>query len=274
MKQWKSQKSLTREQYLKRFSRAVHWRLPPRESEEAIADYREMLFQKERDESRLAEELGDPVQAASLLVDEKTYSRWRMVFAVLVFVLLLLFKWDWMAHIDYDIPFIGSDERAPVRVMMIGMVLSLYWFRKHGQKNSSISRLLPLTLVIVLAAGCGIMYGWWQITEKGISGQVPDSDQQFIYQIDLVIKVMMYVGMICALVAFGALVLAQCRDRRWLALYVLCVTVAAMCGFVLLQLKNLNVDGPDGWYIFREGCNFRLIPIGAIGLIGTGVALY
>ena len=49
----KQQKPLTREQYLKKFSRAVRWRLPPQESEEAIADYRELVFQPERDESKL-----------------------------------------------------------------------------------------------------------------------------------------------------------------------------------------------------------------------------
>ena len=268
----KQKKPLTRERYLKIFSRAARWRLPPQESEEAIADYREMIFQEERDESRLAEELGDPVQAASLLADEKTYRRWQVVFAVLAFGLLLLFKWALTGWIEIDFPFV-SQEWNPVVVMATGMMLSLYWFRKHGQKSGSMSRLLPLALVIVLAAGCWIMYGLWEITEKEISGQVSDSDQQFIYQTDLLIEVMMYVGMICAMVALGALVLAQCRDRRWLALYVLCATVAAMIGFLLHILTNFYIVEPDGWYRFQEYCVSCLIPVGAIGLIGTGVAL-
>ena len=33
----KQKKPLTKEKYLKKFSRAVRWRLPPQESEEAIA---------------------------------------------------------------------------------------------------------------------------------------------------------------------------------------------------------------------------------------------
>ena len=86
----KQQRSLTKEQYLKKFSRAVRWRLPPQESEEAIADYRELIFQPERDESRLAEELGEPVQAAHLLTDVATYRQWLKVFAVLAFGLFLL----------------------------------------------------------------------------------------------------------------------------------------------------------------------------------------
>ena len=38
--------TLTREQYLKKFSRAVRWRLPPQESEDAISDYRALIFQE------------------------------------------------------------------------------------------------------------------------------------------------------------------------------------------------------------------------------------
>lgn len=268
----KQKKSLTRERYLKIFSRAARWRLPPQESEEAIADYREMIFQEERDESRLAEELGDPVQAASLLADEKTYRRWQVVFAVLAFGLLLLAKWAWTGWIQISFPFV-SQEWNPVVVMATGMVLSLYWFRKHGQKSGSMSRLLPLALVIVLAAGCGVMYGLWVLTETGIFEQMPDGSQQFADLSRLVITVMMYVGVLSALTALGALVLAQCRDRRWLALYVLCVTVAAMVGFLLLILTNVYIVEPDGWYRFQEYCVSRLIPVGVIGLIGTGVAL-
>ena len=72
----KQQKPLTKEKYLKKFSRAVRWRLPPQESEEAIADYRELIFQPERDEGKLVEELGTPAQAAHLITDVKTYRRW------------------------------------------------------------------------------------------------------------------------------------------------------------------------------------------------------
>ena len=34
----KGDRGMTREIYLKKFSRAVRWRLPPKEAEEAIAD--------------------------------------------------------------------------------------------------------------------------------------------------------------------------------------------------------------------------------------------
>ena len=55
-------KNLTQAQYLAKFSRAVRWRLPPQEAEEAISDYRELIFQEERDESKLGyRDRGSPI---------------------------------------------------------------------------------------------------------------------------------------------------------------------------------------------------------------------
>ena len=79
-------------------------------------------------------------------------------------------------------------------------------------------------------------------------------------------------GITCALAAFAGLVLAKCYDRRWLALYVLGVTVAAMMGFVTFQLKSMDVSS-GATDMLRSYLFARLIPIGAAGLVGTGVAL-
>ncbi len=268
----KQPKPLTREQYLKKFSRAVRWRLPPRESEDAIADYRELIFQEERDESKLVEELGDPVQAAHLLTDVKTYRRWLAVFAVLAFGLFLLVKWAWTAMI----PFRFYEIRAwwyPVWVMAVGLLLSLYWFRRHGQKNGPMSRRLALALGAVFLLGAGSMAWSWYVTSPGFlefyRQTYPDSiPWQVILQRELLVEG----GITCALAAFAGLVLAKCYDRRWLALYILGVTAAVMCSFVEFQLVRMDLDfatlNSVQSYLFT-----RLLPIGAVGLIGTGVAL-
>ena len=151
----KQQKPLTKEKYLKKFSRAVRWRLPPQESEEAIADYRELIFQPERDEGKLVEELGTPAQAAHLITDVKTYRRWLAVFVVLAFGLFLQAKWLWTAG---GVTFNGVRVWwNPVLVMVIGLPLSLYWFQRHGQKNGPLSRRLLITLAVVAVVGCGIL---------------------------------------------------------------------------------------------------------------------
>lgn len=267
----RGKKPLTREQYLKKFSRAARWRLPPQESEEAIADYRELVFQAERDESKLVEELGEPVQAAHLLTDVKTYRRWLKMFAVLAFGLFLLAKWAFMAHSSIHFSF-AEQWWYPVWVMVVGLVLSLYWFRRHGQKNGAISKWLVLALAVVLIAGCVVMYGIWDVTGAVMYEQMSEHRWRLLQQVHLVLTAMMYVGTFSALAAFAGLVLAKCYDRRWLALYILGVTTAATIGFATFNFKGLNLDYPTA-DMLRSYLFARLIPIGAAGLLGTGVAL-
>ena len=264
------QKPLTREQYLKKFSRAVRWRLPPQESEDAISDYRELVFQEERDEARLVEELGEPVQAAHLITDVRTYRRWLKVFAVLAIGLFLLAKWDYMAWSRFYFSF-ADQWWYPVWVMAVGLPLSLYWFRRHGQKNGPLSKGLLLSLAAVLVFGAVIMAWTWHITDPAFLdyyaalGGIP-------WQITLQRYLITYGGTACALAALPGLVLAKCYDRRWLALYTLALTAAVMCGFVIFIFVSIDLSAAIResiqTYIFA-----RVVPIGAVGLIGTGVAL-
>lgn len=268
----KQQKPLTKEQYLKQFSRAVRWRLPPQESEEAIADYRELIFQEEREESRLVEELGTPVQAAHLLTDVKTYRRWLKIFAVLAGGLFLLVKWAWTAMIPFRLYGIETWW-YPVWVMAVGLPLSLYWFRRHGQKNGPLSRRQPPALAAVLVLGVGTLVWTWYLTgpefldfyAKAYPSGVP-------WQIILERELLVEGGMACAMTALTGLVLAKCYDRRWLALYTLAVTVAAMFGFVEFCLVRMDISAGEP-ELFRAYVFARILPVGAVGLIGTGVAL-
>lgn len=269
----KQRKPLTREQYLKKFSRAVRWRLPPRDAEEAIADYRELIFQTERDETKLVEELGDPVQAAHLLTDVRTYRRWLKVFAVLAFGLFLLVNWLWLAR-TFSYRFLyWEDVWYPVLVMAVGLPLSLYWFRRHGQKNGPLSRQLVLALAVMLAYGVLFAALTWYIMSPEFLAYYAEIYPHTIPWYVLLQRDMMSMGgAACALIALVGLVLAKCCDRRWLALYVLGVTVAAMNGFVLFNLKGMDISAP-GPDVFQAYIFARLLPIGAVGLIGTGVAL-
>lgn len=267
----KQPKSLTREQYLKQFSRAVRWRLPPQESEDAIADYRELILLEERDETRLVEELGEPVQAAHLLTDVRTYRRWLKVFAVLAFGLFLIVEWVWTGH--YSLTF--AALRAwwyPVLVMAAGLPLSLYWFRRHGQKNGPLPRRLALLLAAVFLFGAGTLaWNWYVLSPRFLDfyrETYPVIPWQIIFHRELTING----GIVCTLLAFAGLVLAKCYDRRWLALYTLALTVAVLCSFILFHMRRMDLSyamaNSVQTYLFT-----RLIPIGAAGLIGTGVAL-
>lgn len=272
MKKARAEKTLTPKQYMKKFSRAVRWRLPPQESEDAIADYRELIFREERDESKLVEELGDPVQAAHLLTDVKTYRRWLKIFAVLAFGLFLLAKWAWMGWSSFYFSF-ADQWWYPIWVMAVGLALSLYWFRRHGQKNGAISKCLVLALVVVLVFGVGTMgWNWYVFDSSFLDGYAEVYSLVIPWQIILQRELIINGGVVCALIALAGLILAKCYDRRWLALYTLAVTVAALCCFIAFFCRGIDLSyamrsSPQS-YLFT-----RLIPIGAVGLIGTGVAL-
>ena len=266
----KQKKPLTKVQYLKKFSRAVRWRLPPQESEEAIADYRELVFQPERDEEKLVEELGTPAQAAHLITDVKTYRRWLAVFAVLAFGLFLQTKWLWTAR---GVTFNGARVWwNPVLVMVIGLPLSLYWFRKHGQENGPLSKRLLITLAVVAVVGCGILCRLWQLSGVSVFDQYPGGSYGFERQVYWLNTAMLCAGVLMAFAGVTGLVLAKCRDRRWLALYILCLTVGAILGFIIfvIHAMDMTFGAPE---LMRTYVFSHILPVGVIGLIGTGVAL-
>lgn len=268
----KKVKPLTREQYLKRFSRAVRWRLPPQEAEEAIADYRELIFQPERDEKMLVEELGEPIHAANLLTNEKAYHRWLRVFVVLSFGLLLLAKWAWTAHSPFNIMGLGACW-YPVWVMAVSLPLSLYWFRRHGQKNGPLSGRLVPALAVVLAYGVGTLAWTWYVMEPEVLRNFVEAHPGAIpWQVILLRELLINGGVALAVIALAALLLSKCCDRRWLALYLLCLTLAAMFGFVELNLVRMDfsVPGPE---VMQSYLFSRILPLGIVGLIGTGGAL-
>lgn len=271
----KQKKRLTKEQYLKKFSRAVRWRLPPQESEEAIADYRELIFQDERDELKLVEELGDPVQAAHLLTDVKTYRQWLTVFAVLTLGLILLIRWDWMGRSATNSFFGYSNVWYPVWVMAAGLITSLAWFLRCKQKSNFSApmskRLLPI-LAVIFVYGAGTLCWNWYIMTPEILQNIADNYPTVSWPIILLRELLLVGGCGCALIALFGLILAKRYDRRWLALYTLALTVSVLCSFVLFNLHcmdlEITVRETVQTYLF-----VRLIPIGAVGLIGTGMAL-
>ena len=82
------------------------------------------------------------------------------------------------------------------------------------------------------------------------------------------------VGILSALAGAAGLILARCFGRRWMALYVLGMTIAVLC--IMSQETLLRTDP---WLTAAEmasvrGCLFRWAGLTELaGLIGTGVAL-
>lgn len=281
----KQAKPLTREQYLKKFSRAVRWRLPPQESEEAIADYRELIFQPERDESKLVEELGDPVQATHLLTDVKAYRRWLAVFAVLAFCVIQPFLWVFLGwNICYDIPLLSflQERWRPLPLLTVGLLLSLIWFRRWGRKSGTIPKGLIIALCAVLAAGIGTVADMWYVTGlkldthefAWVDGMLTDR-VTIIREAHVLLYVMMWVGLFAMTAGLIGLVLSRTRDRRWSALYLLTLTLLILLAVAGAHFNamDFSIYYRDNVYDVRSVLFGDLIPVAIVGLIGTGVAL-
>lgn len=277
----KQAKPLTKEQYMKKFSRSARWRLGAAEAEEAIADYRELVFQEERDESKLAEELGAPVQAAWLLTDAREYKRWWKVFAVLAFGLLLMAKWSWTAHtvvrFSWDYSLYGEGWRG-VAVMAVGMLLSLAWFRKYSQKYGALPKWLLPALAAMLAFGLAVLGMSWHVYDPKFLENFAELGYEMYAGTSAYRQVILYReliidgGTLCPVIAFAGLVLARLRDRRWLALYTLALTAAALCVVLEFWMRGLDLT----WVAvedIRAHLAPWLVPVGIAGLLGTGVAL-
>ena len=83
---------------------------------------------------------------------------------------------------------------------------------------------------------------------------------------------MMCAGVLMAFAGVTGLVLAKCRDRRWLALYILCLTVGAILGFIIFVIHAMDMTfGAPA--LMRAYVFSHILPVGVVGLIGTGVAL-
>jgi len=283
MKKEKAPKPMTKKKYMSRFSRSARWRLGASEAEEAIRDYREMVYQEGRDEAKLVEELGDPVQAAWLLTEAKEYKRWIKVFAILAFGLLLMVKWAWtgmtFVRVDWDYSMYSEGWRG-IAVMAVGLVLSLVWFQRQGQKSGPLSWRLLLSLAVVLILGLAVIGLTWQQLDPDFLKRYSELNHNYeqIVGTSLYWRIILYReliidgGTFCPMIALAGLILARCRDRRWLALYTLALTVAALCIIIGFWTRALDISSAAmddaRVYLFP-----KLIPAGIVGLLGTGVAL-
>ena len=113
---------------------------------------------------------------------------------------------------------------------------------------------------------------WYVMSPEFLASYMEKYPNSISWHIGLARELLINGGIVCALLALVGLMLAKCYDRRWLALYTLGVTAAAMTGFVLLNLTgmDISVPGPD---VFQAYIFARVLPVGAVGLLGTGVAL-
>lgn len=248
--------------YLKKFARAVRWRLPQSEADEVLADYQEMFSQRSESQEDLPlQELGDPVQAAKLLSEPKPYYRWLAGFGVMVLCLLLSELLLLRANFSrYPSGLIDA-------LFILGTASSILWFRPRrgeGRKSPFPKRLLSmlLGLLVIIVGVAAIMASLitqaWKFIPPELYGRIAHGT-------------LLLAGAVAAIFGLFGLIEARLSDRRWCSLYVMGLTGLAQCVLVLALLVSPALDASSSAWLIPYTCNLGII--GIVGFIGVGVSL-
>ena len=273
--------------YMARLERAARWRLPSREAEDIIADYREIVGDPPRPEEELLRDLGKPRDAIMSLVQPRQYRIWLAVFlAASVCILALGFSPTmigfplWLLFFDPWYPWRANELVNPYIVAVLGAVTVLVWFRRQGRKEARLPRAIPILLAVLLAWCGGVLLvcglcardfdaflGMWGTVRPWI-GPVDSVSASFYLT-----RVAMAEGCgIIALAGEAGLVKARTRDRRWAAVYIMAMTVIMTCVAYVSMTGSMDLTFVTVEEFFRQ---VLILDAGitAVGVVGTGVAL-
>ncbi len=249
--------------YLKKFSHALHWRLPKSEADDILADYNELLSQHLKDDQDFpAEKMGDPVQAARMLSNSKAYHRWLAVFGVLALCLLVC------EFLLLRSRFSSLSGTITHILYMVGGAAAFGWFfprRRESRRSPFPKGLLPAVLgMLVLSAAVGAIVFFcltkttWALIPAALHGRV-------------VQWVLWLIGTGSALLAAFGLIQARLSDRRWCSLYIMGLTLLTECVLVLMLLTSMSLDTSSFHWWMPYLLDFSLT--GGIGLAAAGVSL-
>ena len=272
--------------YMTRLERAARWRLPPKEADDVVADYREMVGDPPRPEEELLRELGKPRDAVRPLTPKWPYRIWLAVFAVLSLCILSFdfSVYDWrLWEIYFNNHIEGTSHYISRVVAALGAVTTLVWFRWQGRKEARLPRAIPILLAVLLAC-CGgmILYCWafsldfygfldaWGTMPSRVG---PNAPQPISVSFWLPQDFMIYGSQILSLAGVFWLVKARTVDRRWAAVYIMALTFILAALNVVAWIHSMDFTPfltPEG--VFRQML-LQTVGITAVGLIGAGVAL-
>jgi len=141
--------------YLIRLSRIARWRLPPKEAADVISDYSEIMAIDPRLYEDQCKDYGTPKQAVKQLTTFADYGRWMAVFLVLAACLAAPAAWLLLQfpHFQFELP-----REALFLPLLLGVILSLVWFRYEGERSRELPIGLVPQLLLLLALGVCVMF--------------------------------------------------------------------------------------------------------------------
>lgn len=234
--------------YLSRFSKLVRWRLPADEAEEVIDDYTELLTSYPEGGTALVKALGDPEVAVKLLGITGEYACWMTTFSVIC-ISLLYFLFELLGGLSlYYIGRINYFFHLDSVLFYLSMGLIILWKWKSPKRKGRCPGLLPTILgmlfpAAMLAASWGFLYYLYTI-DFSIDWPYP------------IFKSALYLaGFISFAAALAGLIQYRIRDRRWLIVTAMAVTIlfVSMELFLLISsLDNKDAVLPAMRYIMRH----------------------
>ena len=271
--------------YMTRLERAARWRLPPREAEDVVADYREMVGDPPRPEEELLRDLGKPRDAVRPLTRKRPYYIWLAVFAFLSLCILSfgISVYDWRLFLIYFGDYIyGTRDLLSRVVTVLGAVTALVWFRWQGRKEARLPKAIPILLAFLLACCGGIILYCWAFsrdfygfldawgTMPALIGPSPGEPISVSFYLPQ--DFMIYGSLVLSLAAVFWLVKARTSDRRWAAVYILAFTAILAALNVVAWVHSMDPTFVTIEEILRQML-LESAGITAVGLIFAGVAL-
>ena len=255
--------------YMARLRRAAQWMLLPEDATEVIADYADMAA--DRSDEELLHNMGDPVQAVRQLSDGKAYRRWLCVFAALTFCLLLIPVTLWVdfPHYYYFLRFTDNfDQRA--LFWACGLLLAL-WYRWKSRKRPAMPAPKSLLLLSLTALLTVTAMQWWQ--HHLLTAMIAYEDVFALWGEYRVQRVCWNVLIfLCAVIGLYALVKMRTENRRWLALFVVALTVELVVMACVHFTMRLNIE-PDNILYYLDTLERECAIAASIGIVVAGVCL-
>ena len=271
--------------YMARLERAARWRLPPKEADDVIADYREMVGDPPRPEEELLRELGKPWDAVRPLTQKWPYRFWLAVFAFLSLCILSfgisVYDWHlWLIYFDDHIH--GTEYYISYVVTVLGTVTAMMWFHQQGRKGARLPMAIPILLAVLLACCGGVMLYCWAGSRDFESFATmwgtyttwigPNSVTPISTSVHLPLSFMADGSVIIAIAGVFWLVKARTVDRRWAAVYIMALTFILAALNVVAAIYSMDPTFMTIEELYRQQL-LQSAGITAVGLIGMGVAL-
>ncbi len=252
---------MDKKSYLDRFSKLVRWRLPADEAEDVISDYTELLAAHPEDETALVKTFGDPALAAKVLGITREYLCWMIVLAILCinfsYFLLATFGVYSYAYYQFDVDKI-------LFYFSIGLIAFWKWKSPKGSQRKC-PGLLPAVLgMLIPAAALGaLLIFFYIICLKSINGDYSGFGGWIAPLFSVVLRL---TGSVSWIAAIAGLICSRMRDRRWLVITAMAVTILFCCMQSMLLMFSLD-SGEAALRALK--CYVPFLVVGTAGVIWT-----